>query len=538
MLRPTPWGFRWISDWLGAIRRSRSPNRIMSVHLIPSRFINMVDKDIAVMHLETQPGQGTSAADADFLSNFSDEAKKKVLRKVDTRLIPMLVLLYLVAYVDKTNIGNAKIEGLLSSLHMDGIQYNIALSIFFIPYVLAEVPSNIILNRLMRPSHYLGFLIFCWGVIMLCTGFVQNFAGLVVIRVLLGLFEAGFLPGAVLVISKWYLPNETQTRIAILYTSAASGGAFSGLLAFAIAKMDGVAGYEGWRWIFIIEGIATCAIAVACYLLLPDLPSLSAGWLSPEEIRFLEVRQLTHNNHDSHHTGFNKRVIFSVLCDWKMYFLILINWSNAVPNYALKFSMPEIIKSMGYQAANAQLLTIPPYMVGAFSAFGFSVFADRFSWRMPFILAPQLSLIVAFAILFSKAADIENNIALCYFGVCLACFGMYPILPGVNAWNVCNILDPHKRAVAIGYLICVGNAGGIIGSYIYQTREAPQYPTGYGTSLAFAAAGIVACLTLEFCLWRANKTKDRMTASEIEERYTEDQLHDMGEKSPLFKYTL
>jgi MFS family permease len=221
-----------------------------------------------------------------------------------------------------------------------------------------------------------------------------------------------------------------------------------------------------------------------------------------------------------------------------MYFLILINWSNAVPNYALKFSMPEIIKSMGYQAAKAQLLTIPPYMVGAFSAFGFSVFADRFSWRMPFILAPQLSLIVAFAILFSKAADIENNIALCYFGVCLACFGMYPILPGVNSWNVCNILDPHKRAVAIGYLICVGNAGGIIGSYIYQTQEAPRYPTGYGTSLAFAAAGIVACLTLEFCLWRANKTKARMTASEIEERYSQDQLRDMGEKSPLFKYTL
>ncbi|KAF3391219.1 hypothetical protein F1880_007436 [Penicillium rolfsii] len=329
-----------------------------------------------------------------------------------------------------------------------------------------------------------------------------------------------------------------MTRIAILYTSAASGGAFSGLLAFAIAKMDGVAGYEGWRWIFIVEGIATCVIAIACYLLLLDSPSLSAGWLTSEEIRFLEVRQLAVNNHGGHDTSFQKGVIFSVLCDWKIYLLILINWSNAVPNYALKFSMPEIIKSMGYTAANAQLLTIPPYMVGAFSAFGFSVFADRFSWRMPFILAPQLSLIVAFAILFSKAADIANNIALCYFGVCLACFGMYPILPGVNAWNVCNIPNPQKRAVAIGYLICVGNAGGIIGSYIYQAKEAPRYPTGYGTSLSFAAAGIAACLTLEFCLWKANQRKDKMTSSEIEQRYTEAQLRDMEEKSPLFKYTL
>ncbi|KAI2861557.1 hypothetical protein CBS63078_412 [Aspergillus niger] len=373
---------------------------------------------------------------------------------------------------------------------------------------------------------------------MLCTGFVRNFAGLVVIRFLLGLFEAGFLPGAVLVISKWYLPNETQTRIAILYTSAASGGAFSGLLAFAIAKMDGIAGYEGWRWIFIIEGLVTVFMAVLCYLLLLDSPSLSPGWLTQDEIRYLEVRQLVSNNHSGHHEGFNKKIIFSVLTDWKIYLLILGNWSNAVPNYALKFSMPEIIKSMGYKSATAQLMTIPPYTVGAISAYGFSVFADRFSWRMPFIVVPQCSLIASFGILFSKAASIEENIALCYFAICLACFGMYPILPGVNAWNVCNIVNPHKRAVAIGYLICVGNAGGIIGSYIYKSDEEPRYPTGYGTSLAFAAAGLVAALCLEFCLWRANKEKARLTVSEIEEMYTEEQLRDMEEKSPLFKYTM
>lgn len=357
-------------------------------------------------------------------------------------------------------------------------------------------------------------------------------------------------------ISKWYLPNETQTRIAILYTSAASGGAFSGLLAFAIAKMDGTAGYEGWRWvssswlsfvpssnshsrqIFIIEGLVTVGMSVACYLLLLDSPSLSPGWLTPDEIRFLEVRQLASSSHSAHDGTFSKRVIFSVLTDWKIYLLILANWSNAVPNYALKFSMPEIVKSMGYKSAKAQLLTIPPYAIGAASAYGFSVFADRSSWRMPFIVVPQMSLIVAFSILFSKAADIENNIALCYFGICLACFGMYPILPGVNSWNICNIPNPQKRAVAIGYLICTGNAGGIIGSYIYKADEKPRYPTGYGTSFAFAAAGIMACLVLEFSLWTANKKKGRMSRAEVEEIYNEDQLREMGEKSPHFNYTL
>lgn len=290
--------------------------------------------------------------------------------------------------------------------------------------------------------------------------------------------------------------------------------------------------------IFIIEGIATIVMAVVCYLLLLDSPSLSSGWLTHDEVRFLEVRQMMNTSPDDYHSGLDWRLLWNVFTDWKICLLIFANWSNAVPNYALKFTMPDIIQTMGYTSANAQLLTIPPYAVGAISAYTFSVFADRYTWRMPFILVPQLSLIVAFAILFAKATDIQGNVALCYVGICLACFGMYPILPGVNAWNVSNIPHPRKRAVAIGYLICMGNAGGIIGSYIYRAEEKPKYPTGYGTSFAFAAAGVVACLTLEYLLWRGNLKKGRVTEDEAWETYTQEELREMGDKSPLFKYTL
>ncbi|KAE9571599.1 putative transporter [Colletotrichum fructicola] len=497
------------------------------------------EKD-SVAHNEFQQNSGMSPEDADFLANFPEERKKKAVRKVDFRLVPMLVLLYLMAYLDKTNIGNAKIEGLLDSLHMTGVDYNIALSVFFIPFVLAEVPSNMVLHMFKRPSLYIGGIVTCWGVVMTCNGVVQNFGGLVAVRIFLGLFEAGFLPGAILIISKWYLPNETQTRIAILYTSAASGGAFSGLLAFAIAKMDGVGGYEGWRWIFILEGLATVLIGVMCFFFLVDSPALSK-WLDPEEVRFLELRQQARrvvrpNEFRDHH--FDKHAFLSVLTDWKIYLLILANWSNAVPNYALKFTMPQIIKNMGFTSANAQLLTIPPYAVGAISAYLFSVFADKYSWRMPFILGPQLLLVVAFTILFTKSEDIKDNIALNYFAICLACFGMYPILPGVNAWNVANTPSPTKRAISIGFLVCVGNIGGLIGSYIYMDKEAPRYPTGYGTSFGFASAGIIAVITLEALLYRRNKKKELMTEDEVRQRHSDEELDRMGEKSPLFKYAL
>lgn len=174
--------------------------------------------------------------------------------------------------------------------------------------------------------------------------------------------------------------------------------------------------------IFIIEGLATVNLGIMCFFLLLDSPSLSSGWLTPDEVHFLEIRQ-TANSIQSAREGIDWRALVDVFTDWKICLLILGSWSNAVLNYALKFTMPEIITGMGYTSSRAQLLTIPPYAVGTMSTYAFSVFADRYTWHMPFIIVPQLSQIAAFGILFAKAADMKDNIALCYFGVCLACFG-------------------------------------------------------------------------------------------------------------------
>lgn len=175
-------------------------------------------------------------------------------------------------------------------LHLGGVQYNIALSLFFVPYVLLEVPSNVLLKRFARPSIYIGILVTVWGIIMMCHGFVHNFAGLMVVRLLLGVFEAGFYPGAVYLCTFWYMPKELATRIAVFYCASSLSGAFSGLLAAGIAEMRGVADLAGWRWIFIIEGLLTIATGLGCFFLLIDSPALSGRWLSPTEIRYLELQ--------------------------------------------------------------------------------------------------------------------------------------------------------------------------------------------------------------------------------------------------------
>ncbi|EMC93252.1 hypothetical protein BAUCODRAFT_76543 [Baudoinia panamericana UAMH 10762] len=503
--------------------------------------MSTVEEKGAVMHTEMLSLPGLSRDDALFLASFPEDKKKKMLRKIDWRLLPVLLLLYLITYIDKANIGNAKIEGLLKDLHMSGREYNVALAIFFIPYVIFEVPSNIILKLFKRPSQYLALLVFLWGVIMTCSGLVKTYGGLVAMRFLLGLFEAGFFPGAILLISEWYLPNEVQTRIAVLYSSAATGGAFSGLLAFGISKMGGIAGFKPWRWIFIIEGCATLVAAAICFFCLIDSPALSSRWLDADEIRYLQLRQAARRitNSEEYRTKyFDWRILWDVLTDWKIVLLFFANWSQAVPNYALKFAMPSIMTGMGYKSANAQLMTIPPYACGAIMSYILARIADKKTWRMPFIVAPQLLLIVAYGILSAKAGNIKHNVGLCYFAVCLACAGLYPIFPGVSAWNVANLWGPTKRGMGIAYLIAVGNIGGLIGSFIYIDKEAPKYPTGYGTSLGFAAAGIAACFVLEYALWTINKKNEKVSEDEIRAMYTDEKLERMGDKSPLYRYAL
>ena len=136
---------------------------------------------------------GISEEDAAFYEAYPEADRKKILRKIDFRLVPCLALLYLAAHIDRANIGNAKIEGLVEDLGMTNIQYNIVLSIFFIPYILLEVPSNVVLKKFRRPSSYLGTLVVSWGLIMTFTGLVKNFAGLMVCRILLGVAEAGYV---------------------------------------------------------------------------------------------------------------------------------------------------------------------------------------------------------------------------------------------------------------------------------------------------------------------------------------------------------
>ncbi|KAJ5773865.1 hypothetical protein N7457_008761 [Penicillium paradoxum] len=490
--------------------------------------------------IENIPVLGLSHDDAQFYHSFSPERRNKVRRKVDIRLVPMLAVLYLVSHLDRANIGNAKIAGMTEDLGLSGIQYNIALSLFFIPYVLLEVPSNIILKKFSRPSVYLGILIVSWGIIMTLTGVVQNFGGLVAARIFLGVFEAGFFPGAVYLCSFWYMPRQLATRLSWFYCASALSGAFSGLLAAGLTEMDGVGGYEGWRWIFLIEGLLTVVLGVACFFLLVDSPKLSGRWLDQEEIRYLEIQHFIKEGgrFKDEQKASSLKDVKAVMLNWRMHLLAYILIGQGACSYGTKFTLPTITKGMGFEGTNAQLMTVPPYVAGAISAVIFSTLSDRFYRRMPFVVAPLFLIVIGYAIIMGLKGQLQANIGPGFFAIILTCMGIYPVHPATSSWTLNNLAPSNRRAIGSAFNICIGNLGGIVGSYMYLDKEAPSYPTGFGLSLAFGATGIIAAVVLEFSYIYANKRNGSMDEAEIREKYSDEQLLQMGDKSPLFRYTL
>ncbi|KAK1235573.1 hypothetical protein PQX77_001194 [Marasmius sp. AFHP31] len=223
-----------------------------------------------------------------FQTDYERELTRRVLWKLDIHILPPLALLWLANFIDRSNIGNARIAGLEADTHLRGNQFNAILAVFYASYLLIELPSNWVLKR-MGANRWLPLIVCAWGVVTTLTGLVHNFAGILAIRIFLGFCEGGLLPGIILYLSTIYKRHELQLRVGIFYASASLSGAFGGLLATAITKMDGVGGLSGWRWIFILEGIATVIIGVGSAFFMPATFA-SAKFLTEEEKEFASNR--------------------------------------------------------------------------------------------------------------------------------------------------------------------------------------------------------------------------------------------------------
>ena len=260
--------------------------------------------------------KASASAVEQFATSSDRNRARKLTQKCDLHLLPPLFLIWFFPFIDRINIGNARIQGLEKDLHLTGNQFNIALVVFFIPFIILEAPSNLGMKR-VSPRIWLSGQTLLLGLFTICQGVVTTYGGLIAMRVFVGTFETGLIPGTVFLLSAYYPRFQLQWRLSVLMCSTALASAFGGLLAYAIAGMAGTDGYNGWRWIFIIEGLISVVIGLYCLFSVPNWPE-KATFLNDDERLLLKTR-IFEGASQARMDRLDAKAIKRSLSDWKIW---------------------------------------------------------------------------------------------------------------------------------------------------------------------------------------------------------------------------
>lgn len=441
-----------------------------------------------------------------------------ILFKVDTRVLPILSLLFLCSFLDRTNVGNAKIIGLVEDLNMTNLQYNQGLAVFYATYIASELPSNLILKRL-TPRLWLSLLACAWGIVTMCLGFVQSFASFAAVRAVLGITEGGLLPGMVLYLSGLYTRGEMALRIGIFYTAASLSGAFGGLLARGLSAIGPRGGLEGWRWIFIIEGLLTVLCGLLAYLLLATNLA-TASFLTPEEQEFAARRlSLDHVGGDRFNSSIEREEKFK-WSEVKRGILNIQVWLTATAYFAILSGLysfglflPTIINDMHItsNANETQLWSVIPYAVATPVTVAIAFLSDRLKLRGVIMLFTLPIAIVGYAVI-ANITSAQARFAM----TCFMAIGLYASVPCVLVWNSNNSAGHYKRATTSALQLAVANAGGFVATFNYPSSEAPLYHKGHTVILGLLCYAWVAVLANVFYCMKINKDKQKGKHAEFE----------------------
>ncbi|KAJ9256135.1 hypothetical protein DTO207G8_2705 [Paecilomyces variotii] len=424
-------------------------------------------------------------------------SERALILKQDLRIVPLCAGIYLLCYLDRSNIGNAKVlnsethNDLLSETHMTSYEYTIALMVFLIAYALFEVPSNYFLKKL-RPSRWIAFLMLAWGAISMGLGGAHTYAQVTGIRFLLGVVEAGLFPGLVYYLTFWYRTSERSIRVALILASATLAGAFSGAIAYGVGHINGAKGLSAWRWLFIIEGAPSCASAFLIWFFLPDYPE-TARWLTAEE-RELAMIRLKDEGSKGNAKAMSWEDAKAVLADWRLYAHYAVYFGISAPFSSLSLFTPSLTAGLGYSSLQAQLMTVPPWAVAYVVTVAASWSADHFNSRG--LHSAAFALIGAMGFLASAVLPADAYLHR-YGCLIVATSGSFACIPPLLGWLSSNIHSTAGAGLAIAMNVSFGAPGQIVGVWIYKANEAKRgYPTGHWTNAALLLFVAVGCVLL------------------------------------------
>ncbi|KAK2778045.1 hypothetical protein FQN53_001959 [Emmonsiellopsis sp. PD_33] len=485
-------------------------------------------------HDVAERGQAATDNYGRSLVQFDPEAERKLRWKIDLCIVPTVSLLYLFCFIDRANIGNAKLAGMEKDLGLENNDYNAILSIFYISYIIFEIPSNLAC-KWIGPGWYIPAISLAFGIVSLATAFVQDFAAIAGVRFLLGIFEAGMLPGIAYYLSRWYRKGELASRLSLYIVMAPLAGAFGGLLASGILRLDHFGSLHNWRMIFAIEGILTCGISVIAFFTLTDRPE-TAIWLSQEEkdlaiARVKSERVGQTEVLDKLDMSKTLRGIFNPNTAVISFIFLL----NNITVQGLAFFAPTIVKTIypKESVVSQQLHTVPPYAVGAFFTVFFPFMSWRFDRRMVFFIMSAPLMIIGY-IMFLATTDAQAR----YGATFLIASGAFSYGSLCNAHAAANVVSDTAKSSAIGTNVMMGNIGGLISTWSFLPFDSPDYHIGNGLNLATSVMTLLCSFGLLTWMKADNKKREQRNVEEELAGLNQKDMEDLDWRHPAFRWKL
>ncbi|KAL5420513.1 hypothetical protein PMIN04_006451 [Paraphaeosphaeria minitans] len=443
-------------------------------------------------------GDAEAGAGADARMQIDPEMEKRVRRKLDWHIIPLVSALYLLAFLDRSNIGNARTAGMSEDLDLDGEKYDWLLTIFYISYIVFEFQA--IMWKIVPPHRWAAFVVLGWGVVSTVQAAIHTWEAEMALRFFMGLTEAGYGPGIPYLLSFFYLRHELGLRAGLFLSAAPLANTFAGALAYGITS--GSPGIPKWRVLFLVEGLPTIVMAVVAYFFLPDSPE-KARFLNEEEKLVVKARGVRQAGAATRVGGVDWKEFGQGLADPKGWILGLMYFSCNVSFSSLPVFLPTILKEMGFSAINAQGLTAPPFFLSFLITIITPYIADRTQQRG--IMLVILTIIGGTGYVILAAA---KSVAARYFGVFLAAAGIFPAIANILPWVLNNQGSDTRRGAGIILLNVIGQCGPLLGTRMYPTNEGPFYVKGQSVCAAFMFFTTFLVIVLRMLLVWENKKLD------------------------------
>ncbi|CAG8767430.1 18870_t:CDS:2, partial [Dentiscutata erythropus] len=459
--------------------------------------------------------------DSNEAATYDKVLEKRVVRKADFYMLPVLTTVYLLGIIDRSNVGNAGIAGFdYKYLNTTPTLYNFAVATYFISYMIFEIPASLV-TKILGFQVWLPIIMVCWAIAAACQAAVTNVYQLFIVRFLLGMAEGGFPPSVIEYVGRFYARRELTFRYSIFMGLITLSGALNGVIAFFIVQISN-SPLHGFQWLFIIEAIPTVITAIVVALFMTRGGPADARFFTPEERKFAVDRLKSEGGPAEIDRNTAKAQIKLAFADFKVYVYLIMLLLASIPFNALNFCLPILVKQLGYSNIQAQLMVVPPLLVATVWMTLNAWSSDRYQTRALNLMISHVISIIGLIGLLATDAKNPSLYNLRYFFTFLLASGAYSVLPVIFSWSSCNIVGQYKRNVSLAIILTLANTGGVIGVQLFPPTDAPQFIMGNFICMSAVLVQCILVIGMKFYLEYLNKKRDLEVLAKHNYKYDSD----------------